>query len=71
MTSGQKTGLLLAGLAAYGLYKYSTMSTEAKNKLAGDIRDQGKKVMDQIKKTNFKETFAGNTANKAWEESIV
>jgi hypothetical protein len=34
--------LLLAGLAAFGYYKYSQMSDEQKN----DLKEKGKKFMD-------------------------
>ena len=34
-----KTGLLLAGLAAFGYYKYSKMTPEQKNSLIGKGKD--------------------------------
>ena len=42
MTKG-KIGLLLAAAAAYGIYKYSTMSPERKQQLM----DKGKKFVDE------------------------
>lgn len=34
-----KTGLLIAGLAAFGYYKYSKMTPEQKNSLIGKGKD--------------------------------
>jgi hypothetical protein len=71
MTSGQKTSsMLLAGLAAYAIYKFSKMSTEDKTRLANSIKDQGKKMIDQIN-PRIKEKFAGMGSNKAYEESLT
>jgi hypothetical protein len=71
MTSGQKTSsLLLAGLAAYAVYKISKMSADDKTRLANSIKDQGKKMMDQIN-PRLKEKFAGMTSNKSYEESLT
>ena len=71
MTSGQKTSsLLLAGLAAYAIYKFSKMSADDKTRLANSIKDQGKKMMDQIS-PRLREKFAGVTSNNAYEESLT
>jgi hypothetical protein len=71
MTNGQKTSsLLLAGLAAYAIYKVSKMSADDKAKLATSIKDQGKKMIDKIN-PRLKETFAGMTTNKAYEDSLT
>ncbi len=71
MTSGQKTSsLLLAGLAAYAVYKFSKMSADDRTRLANDLKDQGKKMMDKIN-PRLKEKFAGMTSNNAYEESLT
>jgi hypothetical protein len=71
MTSGQKTSsLLLAGVAAYAIYKFSKMSADDKTKLANSLKDQGKKMIDKIN-PRLKETFAGKTSNNAYEESLT
>lgn len=45
-----KTGsLLLAGLAAYGLYKYSRMSPEDKTMLVDRIKAKGQEILNQVK----------------------
>lgn len=36
-------GLLLAGLAAWAVYKYRNMSPEAKQKMVSSIKETGKK----------------------------
>lgn len=71
MTSGQKTGsLLLAGIAAYAVYKFSKMTSDDKTRLANTIKDQGKKIIDQIN-PRLKDKFAGMTSNNAYEESLT
>ncbi|MBD0279718.1 MAG: hypothetical protein ICV51_02260 [Flavisolibacter sp.] len=57
--------LLLAGLAAFGLYKYSQMSEEEKR----NLKDKGKKFVDE-NLGSLKDMFGGkqqasNTANQA------
>ena len=68
MTGKKTSSLLLAGLAAYALYKFSKMSPEDKTRLTDNIKDQGKKMMDKIN-PRLKETFAGSNANRAYDES--
>lgn len=71
MTSGQKTSsLLLAGLAAYAVYKFSKMSADDKTRLANSLKDQGKKMIDKIN-PRLKEKFAGMTSHNAYEESLT
>jgi len=43
-----KAGWLLAGLAAFGLYKYSKMSPEKKREMKDKFKAQGKKLYAQI-----------------------
>lgn len=47
-------GLLLAGLAAFGAYKYSQMSEDEKRRL----KERGKKLIDD-NLGNLKNTFGG------------
>jgi hypothetical protein len=53
-------GLLLAGLAAFGAYKYSTMSADEKRRLM----DRGKKLVND-NLGNLKNTFGGQRARMA------
>ena len=39
--------LLLAGLAAYAVYKYSRMSSEEKRTLVSNLKTKGKKMYDR------------------------
>ena len=41
-------GLLLAGLAAFALYKYSKMSAEQKSNLTKNIKEQGNRILGQV-----------------------
>ena len=69
MTKGQKTGaLLLAGLAAFAVYKIAKLSAEDKTKLADNIKDKGRQLMDNLNPRNLKEKFAG-AANNVYENS--
>lgn len=69
MTRGQKTGaLILAGLAAFALYRISKLSAEDKTKLADNIKDKGRQLLDNLNPRNIKQKFA-NTANNVYENS--
>ena len=69
MTKGQKTGaLLLAGLAAFAIYKLSKMSGEERHQLAGDIKEKGRKLWDNMNPKNIKNKFS-NAANNVYENS--
>ncbi|RYY47206.1 MAG: hypothetical protein EOO06_12885 [Chitinophagaceae bacterium] len=69
MTKGQKTGAyILAGLAAFALYKIAKLSSEDKTKLADNIKDKGRQLIDQLNPKNIKEKFA-STANNVYENS--
>ena len=39
--------LLLAGLAAYAVYKYSRMSSDEKKTLVNNLKTKGKKIYDR------------------------
>jgi len=68
MTKGKTGALLLAGLAAYAVYRISKMSQEDKTKLANDLKDKGRQLIDQLNPGNLKEKFS-RTANHAYENS--
>lgn len=69
MTRGQKTGaLILAGLAAFALYRISKMSAEDKTRLADNIKDKGRQLMDHLNPRNMKQKFA-SAANNVYENS--
>gem|GEM_PF-2976754 len=57
--------MLLAGLAAFAIYKLSKMTGEERAKLAGNIKEKGRKLWDKV---NSKNTFAQNAEN-AFEKS--
>ncbi len=69
MTRGQKTGaLLLAGLAAYAVYRISKMSSDDKTRLANDLKDKGRQLMDQLHPRNLQNKFS-KAANHTYENS--
>ncbi len=68
MTKGKTGALLLAGLAAYAVYRLSKMSEEDKTKLANDLKDKGRQLMDQLNPRNLQNKFS-KTANHAYENS--
>ncbi|HUR10483.1 MAG TPA: hypothetical protein VM012_03900 [Flavitalea sp.] len=43
--------LLLAGAAAYAYYRYTKMSADQKKDLVNNIKNQGSKIMDQVRGT--------------------
>lgn len=49
--------LLLAGLAAYGYYRYSKMSADEKEKLVGGLKEKGRKFYDEKVPQNVKDLF--------------
>ena len=50
--------LLLAGLAAYGYYKYSKMSEAEKKNLVGGLKEKGQRFYDEKVPQNVKDMFA-------------
>ncbi len=54
----KKGGLLLAGIAAYALYKYNKMSREEKDKLASDIKTKGQNIYDKYVPEDVKKMFS-------------
>jgi hypothetical protein len=52
--------LLLAGLAAFGVYKYSKMSEEEKR----NLKDKGKRFVDDNVPQNLKNMFAKNNTTQ-------
>jgi len=69
MTKGQKTGaMLLAGLAAFAVYRISKLSAEDKTKLADNLKDKGRQLIDQLNPGKLKEKFSSAT-NNVYENS--
>lgn len=54
--------LLLAGLAAYGYYKYSKMSADEKEKLVGGLKEKGQRFYDEKVPQNIKDLFGQKQA---------
>jgi hypothetical protein len=54
--------LLLAGLAAYGYYKYSKMSADEKEKLVGGWKEKGQRFYDEKVPQNIKDMFGQKQA---------
>ena len=50
--------LILAGLAAYGYYRYTKMNDEEKR----NLKEKGKKLFDENVPQNLKDVFARKTA---------
>ena len=50
--------LLLAGLAAWGYYKYSKMSEDEKKNLVGGWKEKGQKFYDENIPQNVKDMIA-------------
>ena len=50
--------LILAGIAAYGFYKYSKMNEEQKR----NLKEKGKKLIDENVPQNLKDVFARKTS---------
>lgn len=59
-------GLLLAGVAAYGLYKYNKMNAAEKQQLKSKLKDKGKKLYEEYVPQEVKDVLAKakNTAKK-------
>jgi hypothetical protein len=53
-------GLILLGLAAFGLYKYSKMSADERRNLANNLKKKGKKMYDQYVPGNIKDNVEKN-----------
>lgn len=51
--------LLLAGLAAWGYYKYSKMSEDEKKNLVGGLKEKGQRFYDEKVPQNIKDMIAG------------
>lgn len=59
-------GLLLAGVAAYGLYKYNKMNADEKQQLKSKLKDKGKKLYEEYVPQEVKDVLAKakNTVEK-------
>ena len=59
-------GLLLAGVAAYGLYKYNKMNADEKQQLKSKLKDKGKNLYEEYVPQEVKDVLAKakNTVEK-------
>ena len=57
--------LLLAGLAAWGYYKYSKMSEDEKRNLVNNWKEKGKRFYDENIPQNVKDMFARRDENRS------
>jgi len=63
--------LLLAGLAAYGYYRYSKMSADEKEKLVGGLKEKGRRFYDEKVPQNIKDLFGQKqTVNGTPQDSM-
>ena len=62
-------GLILAGLAAYAYYKYNKMSPQEKEDLVGNLKEKGRKLVDQYLPENVKNMFSKGNNNTAYTEN--
>jgi hypothetical protein len=62
-------GLILAGLAAYAYYKYNKMSPQEKEDLVGNLKEKGRKLVDQYLPENVKNMFSKGNNNTAYAEN--
>lgn len=60
-------GILLAGIAAYGLYKYSKLNADEKTELKDKLKTKGKKIYEDYVPNEVKNIFSkkepGHTAS--------
>lgn len=54
MYMNKNLSLLLAGVAAYGFYKYNKLTETQKRELADNLKQKGKKLYDQYVPDNLK-----------------
>ena len=47
--------LLIAGIAAYGYYKYTKMTDAQKSNLVSGLKDKGRKILDQYVPSDLKD----------------
>ncbi|MFZ1527878.1 MAG: hypothetical protein WAT19_03950 [Ferruginibacter sp.] len=66
MNGKKGLGLLLAGVAAYGLYKYNKMNADEKQQLKSKLKDKGKKLYEEYVPQEMKDVLAKakNTVEK-------
>ena len=53
-----KSGLLLAGLAAFAYYKYNKMSEDQKRDMVNNLKQKGQKLYDDYVPENVKSMFS-------------
>lgn len=64
MNNRKTSGLVLAGLAAFAYYKYSTMTPEEKSKLSKTLMEKGKSLLGQIMPGGANNLFGNSAGNK-------
>ena len=62
-------GLILAGLAAYAYYKYNKMTPQEKEDLVGNLKEKGRKLVDQYLPENVKNMFSKGNNSTAYAEN--
>lgn len=60
MNAKKGLGLLLAGIAAYGIYKYNKMSADEKKQLKDKVKAKGQKLYDDYVPQDVKDLIAKN-----------
>jgi uncharacterized membrane protein YgcG len=64
-SSGPGIGsLLVAGLAAYGLYKYTKMTEQEKQEFIGGLKERGKKFYDENIPEELKKVFKSDDGDQ-------
>lgn len=53
--------LILTGLAAFAMYKYSKLSADQKKNIGTTIREKGEKMYDKYIPQKVKDLFSGET----------
>ena len=65
MTKQQKTSaIILAGLAVFGIYKYSKLSSEDKSMILDKIKTSGKDLLSQVNTGPLKNILTGKGFNE-------
>lgn len=62
-------GLLLAGLAVYAYYKYNKLTPQEKEDLVGNLKEKGRKLIDQYLPENLKNIFSNHSNDNKFAEN--
>ena len=65
MNAKKGLGLLLAGIDAYGIYKYNKMSADEKKQLKDKVKAKGQKLYDDYVPQDVKDLIAKNKSAAA------